>query len=182
MNKDAELKARVETPVKEAFNKRAAALHLKPSELLQQLVLQEIQKGQSAANNQGGDPVPEEGNDLVRITVRIPSFAMRAVHARAKGRGMAASRWIASLVQSNVSKAPVMNEKELRVLRESNRELAAVGRNVNQIARHLNAALYQADRVSLDALSKLPAAVSATRRAISALVKASKLGWGATEE
>ncbi|WP_372240355.1 hypothetical protein [Pseudomonas sp. JG-B] len=57
-----------------------------------------------------------------------------------------------------------------------------MGRNVNQIAKHLNSAFYESDKVNLDALGKLPSVLEVVRRVVHTLIKTSKQGWRADEE
>jgi len=51
---------------------------------------------------------------------------------------MSLSRWIACLIQSHVYQPPVLTTTELKILNESNRQIRAMGVNLNQIARAFN--------------------------------------------
>ena len=73
-----------------------------------------------------------------RITLTLPQFIVDLAVERAGSKDMALSRWIASLVQSHVFQPPVSTTAELKLLNESNRQLRAMGVNINQIARALN--------------------------------------------
>lgn len=119
--------------------------------------------------------------DLERVTVRLPRFLMEAARNKAEIKYMALSRWISSLVQSNLTGKPVMTKKELAVLRESNRELAAIGRNVNQIARTLNESFYKVESVRLEKLEELRKEIIENRKAIQALIRASENVWEVEE-
>jgi hypothetical protein len=94
---------------------------------------------------------------------------------------MVLSRWLSSLVQSNLTGQPVMSTAELQALKTSNRELAAVGRNINQIAKALNQAFYETEKVRIDTLAELAAVIDANSKAIWALVRASQNAWEAEE-
>ena len=74
-----------------------------------------------------------------------------------------------------------MTKKELAVLRESNRELAAIGRNVNQIARTLNESFYKVESVRLEKLEELRKEIIENRKAIQALIRASENVWEVEE-
>jgi hypothetical protein len=65
----------------------------------------------------------------------------------------------------------------LNALHASTRELAALGRNINQIARALNAAFYEKDRVKLAQLDALRQLIDRNRAAIRNLVRASQQAW-----
>lgn len=90
---------------------------------------------------------------------------------------MAPSRWISSLVQVNLMQQPVLTDVELLKLEENIRELAALGRNLNQIAKALNAAFHETDRLKLEHLLRLRDAIQANRDTINELVRASRGAW-----
>ena len=73
-----------------------------------------------------------------------------------------------------------MDDTELQGLRTSNRELAAIGRNLNQIAKALNEAFHETERVRLDRLAELSRAIEGNRMAIQSLVRASQNTWETT--
>lgn len=174
-----ELKARVEETVKAGFGRRAKHRGLSESELLRALVMAEL--GQGVTDPAPVEPEPER-LDTERITVRLAGFLFDAVKDRAKAKGMAPSRWIAALVQSNVSGLPVLTDGELSALQGANRELAAIGRNINQIARNLNEAFHETERVRLDKLAELAASIAAQRQAVRKMIRASKQAWQAGDE
>ena len=51
---------------------------------------------------------------------------------------MSLSRWIACLIQTHVYQPPVLTTPELKLLNESNRQIRAIGVNINQIAKSFN--------------------------------------------
>jgi len=169
------LKTLVETETKTRFRNLAKTRGLSESELLRSVVL--VVTGQDASDQ----PIkPEaENSELERMTVRLPGFLMDAAKQRGKAKGMAASRWVAALVQANLTGKPVMTDKELAVLQASNRELAAIGRNINQIAKALNEAFHETERVRLDTLADLSQSITENRAAIRSLVRASQQAWEA---
>ena len=59
------------------------------------------------------------------------------------------------------------------------KELSAIGRNINQIARSLNEAFHETERVRLDKLAELHRALVENRTAIRSLVRASQNAWEA---
>ena len=169
------LKTLVETETKTRFRNLAKTRGLSESELLRSVVL--VVTGQDAADQ----PIKPkaENTELERMTVRLPGFLMEAAKQRGKSKGMAASRWVAALVQANLTGKPVMTDKELAVLQASNRELAAIGRNINQIAKALNEAFHETERVRLDTLAALNQSITENRAAIRSLVRASQQAWEA---
>jgi hypothetical protein len=170
------LKTAVDEDLKANFVSRAQARGCSESELLREIVLREIE-GENASNSPVA-PNPETA-DLRPMTVRLPGFFMDATQRRAKAKGMAPSRWVAALVQSNLMREPVMSEAEIAALQESSRELAAIGRNINQIARAINEAFHQTERIRLEKLAELAQAIQENRTAVRALVRASQNAWEA---
>lgn len=170
------LKTLVETAIKARFKAAAKARKRTEAGLLRSLVLSVIDQDQGAEQAVKAEPGQSEKE---RMTVRLPRFLMSAIDSRAKAKSMKPSRWVSALVQSNLMKQPVMAEAELNALLTSNRELAAIGRNINQIAKQLNQAFYEAEKFHLDELGRLGKQIEQNRAAILALVQASQGAWEA---
>lgn len=171
------LKTLVELETKTRFRNIAKSQGMSESELLRSVVL--VVTGQDSGSEQPAVEPNAENIDTDRMTVRMPRFLMESMKARAKSKGMALSRWVTALVQSNLTGQPVMTVNELAELQASNRELAAIGRNINQIAKALNEAFYQTEQVRLDKLIELSQAITKNRSVIRALVRASQNAWKA---
>jgi hypothetical protein len=171
------LRTRADIETKKDFRERALALGLDESKLLLKLVREEI--------NSCGDTNQEfvepnlDNIDMKKLSVRMPRFLAEAAKNKARSKGMTLTRWIANMVQSNLMRLPVMTKKEIYVLQSSNRELAAIGRNINQIARSLNEAFYKTEAVRLEKLAELSREISKNREAIHELIKASQNVWEA---
>jgi hypothetical protein len=90
---------------------------------------------------------------------------------------MSATRWVASLVQSNLLKVPVMTSEELRILEHCTSELSAIGRNLNQVARVLNADFLDADKLKLELLEAIQSSVQQAQQAIRNLARATNQRW-----
>jgi len=168
------VKTLIDAETKTRFRRMAKARGLSESELLRAAVL--VVTGQDSGPDQPIEPDPENA-DTERMTVRMPGFLMDAAKNRAKGKGMAPSRWVTALVQSHLTGQPVMTDAELAGLQASSRELAAIGRNINQIAKAINEAFHETERVRLDKLAELSRATIDNRAAIRALVRASRNAW-----
>lgn len=171
----------VDSVTKTRFVAIAKARGLSESELLRSLALAGIGADEDADRPIKPDAAKAE---LARITVRMPRFLMEATIERAKVKGMAVSRFITAIVQSNLMRQPVMTNVELSGLLASSRDLVAVGRNVNQIARAINRQIlgtgtFDKDTIKLIALAKLSQAVQENEDAIRVLVRASQESWDA---
>ena len=178
------VKTRLKPPTHARFLAEQEARGISESELLR-LALHQLFEGRSNTSTHDAAttktrtrvaPEPERAG-LARKTVWMPAFLMMAASRRAEDKGMSFSRWIGALVQSNLMRYPVLTESELLAIETASRELAAVGRNINQIARTLDEAYFQTERIRLDKLAELSAKVTKTRAAIGALIRTSRRTW-----
>ena len=170
------VQTRLKEPLHERFRAEAAARGLTESELLRMAVIRFLD---GKPTEPGEVQAEADEAELKRKTVWMPAFLMKAAEERAAKKGMSFSRWVSSLVQSNLMRQPVLSDIEVSTVEASNRELAAIGRNINQIARALNEAYFQTERVRLDRLAELSAQISKTRESISSLIRASRNAWRA---
>jgi predicted DNA binding CopG/RHH family protein len=169
------LKTRVDLDTKIRFAGQAKRARLSESELLRVRVVDRLEPATEHAVPATSEPQESAAPD--RMTVWLPAGLKEAVKTRARQRGMAPSRWMASLAQFNLTNVAALNEDEVSQLRTSNRELAAIGRNINQVARALNAPLQNKDRVPLRQLEQLAKAVEKNRAAIAGLIRGTKSAW-----
>lgn len=178
------LKTVVEDKIKSKFISLAKSKGLSESAFLRQIVFMvtgEVQEDFTIK------PVFDK-RDLVKKSIYIPRFLLEGIEQKRKQQGMALSRWIVSLIQSNLMAVPVVTDAELIRLRESIRELNYIGNNINQIARALNENYRHADRVNLDALvnletlKTLEAAIEKNVDAIYVFVGAKNRAWAAKNE
>ena len=173
--------ARIDPELKSLFLQKAEESNLSESELLRKLVLDFF------AHEKNKDEVEDvltavepdaENAENEKMTIRLPRFLVDAVKEKANANGMVTSRWIAALVQSSLMQKPVMADQELTVLRSNIRELNAIGRNINQMARALNESKNNTDKVKLDNLDLLRNYLDRNIAFVRGLVRASQQAWG----
>ncbi len=175
------LRARVDEELKSLFLHKAEALNLSESELLRKVVLEFFaQEKNSDTLADVLTAVEPEAENAVneKMTIRLPRFLVDAAKEKAKAKGMATSRWIAALVQSSLMQKPVMVDQALNELRANIRELNAIGRNINQMARALNESKNNTDKVKLDNLDLLRNYLDRNIAFVRGLVRASQQAWG----
>lgn len=120
-----------------------------------------------------------EPDDLLKqITVRIPNFLMRRLRYKAQVMQMKISPWISCLIQSTLVREPVLTHNQDMQLERSNRELAAIGRNLNQVARSMHQNLNHNIELSLSEIELLKKAVETNKLAIREIVAVSQQRWG----
>ena len=170
----AKISAIIDDETKARFHSLAKTQNMTEAQFLRTIVFSAIESPVTSTL-----PIEPDVDDIdkYRIDIRIPGFLHKAIKKRAKTKGITAHRWIVSLIQSNLMKLPVSTQKELFKLESSNRELAAIGRNINQIARTLNESFHKTEAVRLETLSKLSNAIKTNRDSIIAVIRASKNVW-----
>lgn len=179
------VKTRLKPELHARFRAELQARGLSESELLRLALCQLFDSADATSLHEGRatdekrpllKPNPDQVS-LERKTVWMPGFLMRAACERAATKGMSFSRWVCSLVQSNLMRNPVLTETELLVIETSTRELAAIGRYLNQILRTVDAAHFEMERIRLDKLVELAVKVNEVREAVGTLIRASRQSW-----
>lgn len=74
-----------------------------------------------------------------RLELRLTRSELMKISKLADAQGLSPNRWVAGLVRAHLTKQPQFGMVELTALTESNKALLSIGRNLNQIARRLNA-------------------------------------------
>ncbi|MBR8203794.1 plasmid mobilization relaxosome protein MobC [Burkholderia vietnamiensis] len=74
----------------------------------------------------------------IQVNVLLTSEEHQLLTAAATGEGLRRTEWIVKLIRATLLRQPQFNRTEVDALAESSRQLAAIGRNLNQIARTLN--------------------------------------------
>lgn len=136
------VKARVTAGMKAAFDRYASARNMTASVALKALVQHVVRSAQiDTASITPPKPPPLRSE---RIAVRFSLEEIQAIEPMAVEFG-GVREWIVALVRSKIRPdAPQITLDEAKALYESNRELWAIGRNVNQIAHAINLDMQQA--------------------------------------
>ena len=174
------VKARVTLGMKAAFDCYAAARDLAPAVALKALVQHVVR----SAHIDAADMTPPRPPPLrsERVTARFSTEEMEALQPLAKGFG-SIREWIVALVRSRLRPdAPQFTLNEVQALYESNRELWALGRNINQIAHAMNLDMQQAGRLKgsaarVNELESIKAAIDRHTAQVLALCNESFERW-----
>jgi hypothetical protein len=133
---DAVVRCRVSSETKCLLQGIAAREHITESALVRQL-LETLVKTSAVTDASITKAVePSRGE---RLSVRLSPNDRILLLERAAARGMPAATYVAVLVRSHLRRLTPLPTEELAALKGSIAELGAIGRNLNQIARTLNA-------------------------------------------
>jgi hypothetical protein len=125
------------------------------------------------------DLIPDSRSaNTEHLSVRLFTFLADEVRQRAAHKGMSASRWKAALIQSHLMREPVLDDKQIEILRESNNELRMIGRNLNQIARAMNTRPEDTDQIKLEVIKALAEIIDKHQVKVTGLIRHSQKDWG----
>jgi hypothetical protein len=118
----------------------------------------------------------EGGLRQARLTVRLQPGDQILLRDRAEARAMPAATYVSVLVRAHLRSITPLPKDELLALKRSIAELAAIGRNINQIAKVANerGGLPGSVREEFRAMLRI---CQALRENTKALLKANLLSW-----
>jgi len=141
------VKARVTVETKREIAEAAARENLTESAWLKRLLIREMRAARDPAKTHA---VPRRVDGVRRhgghrggpcerpILIRLRTEDRLLLDARSEARGMRPATYVAVLTRSHLRQLAPLPKEELLALRRSIGELAAIGRNLNQIARAAN--------------------------------------------
>lgn len=148
-----------------------------PAECLRQLVVDALAQHGVAGRSASFDTSIEDSGPRQRVEVRLTVREFDAVEKMAEQAGMSANRWIVAAIRAHMTGEPQFGGCELLALAESSRQMAALGRNLNQIARALNMAQVGPEWHRLEVLEGLRADVDHHLDCVGQLIHANLARW-----
>ena len=137
--------ARVTPGLKAAFERYASARDQAVPAMLKAIVQHVVTSAQIKVGELTPPKPPELRSE--RVTVRFSKSEVEAVKPMAEAFG-GVREWIVGIVRARIApNVPQFTMREVQALYESNRELWAIGRNINQIAHAVNLDMKQAGRL-----------------------------------
>lgn len=114
----------------------------------------------------------------IRLELRLAPQEHRAILKRVEDEGFtSANRWIVSLIRANLQKEPEFGESGLDALYESNRLLAPLARNLNQLTRDIRSQGIQIPSYRFRILESLQSALSAHIKVIATVISRNVGRW-----
>lgn len=150
------------------------AHHTTPSDAFRQVV----------ARLTGASPtdrtVPEpESLGKVRKEIKLTPEEVAGITLAAERDGFQFSRWVVALIRAHLGSGAQLGQKELEALARSNMQILALGRNVNQIARALNANPELVDQSELKDLEAIKVAITSHSELVARVLEANVKRWSA---
>jgi hypothetical protein len=177
-------KIRVPLDVKRRVTVAAKREYLSESAWLRRLVLRQL-KLKEAADVEVDSELTVRDSDACsnRVHIRLRTEDRLLLGSRAEARGMRPATYVSVLTRSHLRRLAPLPTDELQALRRSIGELAAIGRNINQIAKVANGGGQLPGSVREEFRAMLTIC-EALRDRTKALLKANLISWesGYTEE
>lgn len=171
---DALVRCRVSAETKNLLQSIAAREHVTESALLRQLLETLIRTSASECPATGKSDDAELRGE--RLSIRLAPDDRLLLRDRATARGMPSATYVAVLVRSHLRRLTPLPTEELAALKRSIAELGAIGRNLNQIARTLNAG-GRSDSPGREYLEWMLKIAEGLRDHVRALLKANETSW-----
>lgn len=111
-----------------------------------------------------------------RLHIRLRRAEAAVLSLAAERDGLSRQAVVLALIRAHLLRQPTPNASELSELRESNRQLAAIGRNLNQLAHAAHVDRVQPNTTG-QTLSQLLAATQQLHHSTTALVRTTLYRW-----
>ncbi|MCA8504785.1 MobC family plasmid mobilization relaxosome protein [Burkholderia multivorans] len=111
----------------------------------------------------------------VRFEILLTESEKRAIRERAKNERCSMRRWIIDACRAGLTREPQFGMREIDALGESNYQLVAIGRNLNQIARRLNEG--KNAKVTVEQIEKLTAIIGKHTDVVCTAMRANLERW-----
>ena len=103
--------------------------------LARDLLLAELAKQSSTAEPPTHSTTTEA---KTRLELKLPPHIAEYIHTAAQQGKMSPNRRALYILAEYIEQHPILTDNEITALYQSNVQRGAIGRNINQIARHLN--------------------------------------------
>ncbi|MCR5860131.1 MobC family plasmid mobilization relaxosome protein [Mesorhizobium sp. J428] len=162
--------------LKEPWEAYCAARNLKPGAAIRAAIQAQLKAARPPYDSQplAASQAPAQAEPRRRYEITLIPSEMDAIRRRLDGKRTPRD-WIAAVIRAALTREPQFGDAEVQVLANSNYQLQAIGRNLNQIARRLN------ERKAQDFPARRVADIERTiaqhTEAVTALMRACQERW-----
>lgn len=137
--------------------------------------------GDRLTNRMSSNPVisfDDECDNRIRLNVRLTTQEYEAIQTRVNADGFTSvNRWIVSLIRANLQREPEFGGTGLDALYESNRLLAPLARNLNQLTRDVRQHGIQVPAYRFQILENLQKVIAAHIKVVSRVISRNVGRW-----
>jgi hypothetical protein len=165
--------------LKKPWTEYCEALGKKPGAALKEAIKQQLERsGSLAAARPESFRQTQNSPDRQtkqRFEVLLTPSEKAAIKERAKLEHCSQRRWVVDAIRAGLTKEPQFGMKEIEALGESNYQLLAIGRNLNQVAKAMNEG--RRDSAILESIQSLRQLIDAHTEKVSNAIRASVERW-----
>lgn len=162
--------------LKKPWSDYCKSLNKKPGAALKEAIEQQLEKAvQNPPPPFRQTGVAPDGEPKVRFEILMTKSEKSAVMERANLEQCSQRRWIIDAIRAGLTHEPQFGMKEIDALGESNYQLLAIGRNLNQIAKAINEG--RRDSVTIESIERLRQVIDAHTDKVSDAIRASLERW-----
>lgn len=152
-----------------------AANGVKPGQAFRQII---AKLTASSASSESGRKVHRQREMPTRqMELHFTPSEHAQVTALAGEQGFSPTKWVVALVRAHLTKQSQFGQSELERLAQSNQQLLALGRNLNQIAKALNSSPQHAGSVPVELLTALRTTIHTHTQTVSMIMRANVERW-----
>jgi hypothetical protein len=116
-----------------------------------------------------------DGEPKVRFEILMTKSEKAAVLERSNLERCSQRRWVIDAIRAGLTREPQFGMKEIEALGESNYQLLAIGRNLNQVAKAMNEG--KRDSVTIQSIEQLRQIIDTHTDKVSGAIRASLERW-----
>lgn len=163
--------------LKEPWVAYCATLGKKPGAAIKEAIEQQLEK---AAKNPQPPPMRQKGvvpddEPKVRFEILLTKSEKAAVLERSNLERCSQRRWIIDAIRAGLTHEPQFSMDEIVALGESNYQLLAIGRNLNQVAKAMNEG--KRDSVTVESIERLRGIIDVHVKKVGGAIRASLDRW-----
>lgn len=153
------------------------ALGKKPGAALKEAIEQQLEKADGFPKLEPMRQTGEapDGEPKVRFEILLTLSEKAALLERANLERCSQRRWVVDAIRAGLTREPQFGMKEIDALGESNYQLLAIGRNLNQVAKAMNEG--RRDSVASESIERLRQVIDAHTDTVSGAIRASLERW-----
>jgi len=164
-------------PLKRPWVDYCNAIGKKPGSALKEAIELQLQKAAKQPEvktyQQTSEAPPVEPKE--RFEILLTKSEKQAVRERANMERCSMRRWIVDAIRAGLTKEPQFGMREIDALGESNYQLLAIGRNLNQIAKRMNEG--RQEDIALKSIDRLRDLIDRHTDVVSKAIRASLERW-----
>ncbi|WP_281661192.1 hypothetical protein [Microvirgula aerodenitrificans] len=163
--------------MKRRWEDYCARLGKAPSTAIKEAIEQQLVKAEQfppVKTYQQTSAVPDR-EPKVRVEILLTRSEKAAVLERANLERCSQRRLMIDMIRAGLTQEPQFGMKEIDALGESNYQLLAIGRNLNQVAKSMNEG--RRDSVTIESIRRLTAIIDAHTDKVSDAMRASLERW-----